>query len=116
LAAKAEAWEGIIDPAVSNRDFEALVTGLWTAGQHDLVAPYVARYLEEAPTVAERGQAFAQEVAFAAPRMPMALDRLQQLRDDIEAASEQTHHTVLRRGWRDTVDDYDIALRVRAAG
>ena len=103
-------------PAVSNRDFEALVTGLWTAGQDDLVAPYVARYLEDAPTVAERGQAFAQEVAFAAPRMPMALDRLQQLRDDIEAASEQTDHTVLRRGWRDTVDDYDIALRVRAAG
>ena len=45
----------------------------------------------------------------------MALDRLQQLRDDIDAASEQTDNTVLRRGWRDTVDDYDIALRVRSA-
>jgi aminopeptidase N len=99
---------------VSNRDFEALVAGLWTAGQEDLVAPYVARYLKDAPRVAERGQAFAQEIAFAAPRMPMALDRLQRLRDDIDTASEQTGNTVLRRGWRDTVDDYDIALRVRA--
>ena len=115
-AAKAEAWERIVDPGVSNRDFEALVAGLWTAGQDDLVAPYIARYLEDAPRVAERGQAFAQEIAFASPRMPMALDRLQQLRDDIDAASEQTDNTVLRRGWRDTVDDYDIALRVRSAG
>jgi aminopeptidase N len=113
-AAKDEAWERIVDPTVSNRDFEALVAGLWTAGQEDLVAPYVARYLEDAPRVAERGQAFAQEIAFAAPRMPMALDRLQRLRDDIDTASEQTGNTVLRRGWRDTVDDYDIALRVRA--
>ena len=115
-AAKAEAWERIIDPTVSNRDFEALVAGLWTPGQEELVAPYVARYLEDAPRIAARGQAFAQEVAFSCPRMPMALDRLQQLRDDIEAASERTDSTVLRRGWRDVVDDFDIALRVRRAG
>ncbi len=114
-AAKADAWERIADPAVSNRDFEALVAGLWTPGQHDLVAPYVTRYLEDAPRIAERGQAFAQEVGFAAPRMPMTLDRLQQLRDDLDAASEQTDNKVLRRGWRDTVDDYDVALRVRAS-
>ena len=115
-AAKAEAWERIIDPAVSNRDFEALVAGLWTPGQEELVTPYLARYLEDGPRVAERGQAFAQEVAYSCPRMPMALDRLQRLRDDIDAASEQTANTVLRRGWRDCVDDYDVALRVRSAG
>ena len=115
-AAKADAWERIIDPTVSNRDFEALVAGLWTPGQEELWAPYIARYLEDGPRVAERGQAFAAEIAFSAPRSPMAIERLQQLRDDLDAASEQTDNTVLRRGWRDTVDDLDVALRVRRAG
>jgi aminopeptidase N len=91
------------------------VVGLWTPGQEDLVAPYVTRYIEEAPRLAARGQAFASEVAFSGPRMPMALDRLQRLRDDLEAASERTDNTVLRRGWRDAVDDYDVALRVRVS-
>jgi aminopeptidase N len=114
-AAKAEAWAAIVDPTVSNRDFEALVAGLWTPGQEELWAPYLGRYLEDGPRIAERGQAFAKEVGYAAPRAPMALERLQRLRDDLEAASERTHNTVLRRGWRDTVDDYDVALRVRVS-
>jgi aminopeptidase N len=115
-AAKAEAWEQITDPAVSNRDFEALVAGLWTPGQEELFAPYVARYLADAPRIAARGQAFAQEVTFSAPRVPMSLDRLRRLRDDLDAAAGHTDNTVLRRGWRDMVDDYDVALRVRAIG
>ncbi|MBO0847236.1 MAG: aminopeptidase N [Nocardioides sp.] len=114
-AAKEDAWGRIVDPAVSNRDFEALVTGLWTPGQEEYFAPYVDRYLEAGPAIAARGQAFAQEVAFSAPRTPMALDRLQRFRDDLEAAADRTDNTVLRRGWRDMVDDYDIALRVRRA-
>jgi aminopeptidase N len=114
-AAKADAWERIVDPSVSNRDFEALVSGLWTPGQEQFFAPYVARYLEDAPRIAERGQAFAAEIAFAVPRTPMSLERLRGLRDDLDAASERTDNTVLRRGWRDAVDDYDVALRVRAA-
>ncbi len=115
-AAKAEAWARLADPAVSNRDFEALVAGLWTPGQAELCEPYVARYLADAPRIAARGQAFAKEVAFAAPRFPMPIERLQQLRDDLEAAASTTDRTVLRRGWRDMVDDYDVALRVRRAG
>jgi aminopeptidase N len=115
-AAKAEAWAQLCDPHVSNRDFEALVVGLWTPGQEDLVEPYVARYLDEAPRLAERGQAFAAEVASSCPRMPLALDRLQRLRDDLETASERTDNTVLRRGWHDAVDDYDVAIRVRRVG
>ena len=78
-AAKADAWAGIVDPTVSNRDCEALVSGLWTPGQEEFFAPYVARYLEDAPRVAERGQAFAAEIAGAVPRTPMALERLQEL-------------------------------------
>jgi aminopeptidase N len=115
-SAKAEAWARITDPSVSNRDFEALVAGLWTPGQEEFFAPYVDRYLVDSPAIARRGQAFAQEVAFAAPRSPMALDRLQNFRDDLEAAADATDSTVLRRGWRDVVDDYDVALRVRRAG
>jgi aminopeptidase N len=112
-AAKDDAWKQLVDPTVSNRDFEALVTGLWTPGQEGLCAPYVERYLEDAPRVAERSQSFAKEVAWAAPRMPMELARFEALRDRLDAASERTDNTVLRRGWRDTVDDYDVALRVR---
>jgi aminopeptidase N len=92
------------------------VAGLWTPGQEELCAPYLDRYLEDAPRVAERSQGFAADISWAAPRMPMALERLEAFRDRLEAASELTSNTVLRRGWRDTVDDYDVALRVRSTG
>jgi aminopeptidase N len=114
--AKAEAWSRIVDPETSNRDFDALVAGLWTPGQEELCAPYLDRYLEDAPRVAERSSSFAADVARSAPRFPMALERLEGFRDRLETASEHTDNTVLRRGWRDTVDDYDVALRVRRTG
>ena len=43
----------------------------------------------------------------------MSLARLESFRDRLEAASAATDSTVLRRGWRDRVDDYDVALLVR---
>jgi len=55
-------------------------------------------------------------VADAAPHLPMALSRFERFRDDLEAAAGRTDNTVLQRGWRDTVDDYDVALRARRAG
>jgi aminopeptidase N len=115
-AAKEQAWQQLVDPQVSNRDFEAIVDGLWTAGQEDLVAPYLERYLTDAPTIAQRGQAFAADVADAAPALPMALDRFQRFRDELEAAADRADNTVLQRGWRDVVDDYDVALAVRRVG
>jgi aminopeptidase N len=114
--AKEEAWRQILDPHVSNRDFGALVAGLWSAGQEELVEPYLDRYLEDAPGIARRGQAFALDVGDAAPHVPMALPRLERFRDDMEHAAAHTDNTVLQRGWRDTVDDYDVALRARRAG
>jgi aminopeptidase N len=63
--AKEAAWQQLLDPHVSNRDFGAIVAGLWSAGQEELVAPYLDRYLEEAPKIAGRGQAFAADVAAA---------------------------------------------------
>jgi len=115
--AKRDAWHRICDRHVSNRDFTALVSGLWTPGQEELFAPYLDRYLEDAPRIADRSQSFSDAAAYAAPRTPMALDRFRRFRDELDAAaSEVTANPVLRRGWDDTVDDYDVALRVRAAG
>jgi aminopeptidase N len=115
-AAKEEAWRQIRETTVSNRDFTALVAGLWTPGQEELFAPYLDRYLEDAPRIAERSQSFADAAAFAAPRTPMGLDRFRRFRDDLDRASAGVGNTVLRRGWEDTVDDYDVAIRVRLAG
>jgi aminopeptidase N len=115
-AAKEDAWQRICDPHVSNRDFTALVAGLWTPGQEELFAPYLERYLEDAPRIAVRSQSFADAAAFAAPRTPMALERFRGFRDALEEAATGQTNTVLRRGWQDTVDDYDVALRVRLAG
>ncbi len=114
--AKDEAWQKILDPQVSNRDFGAIVAGLWSTGQEELVEPYLDRYLEDAPRIAARGQAFAAEVADAAPHIPMALSRFKRFRDELEEAAGRTDNLVLQRGWHDTVDDYDVALRARRAG
>jgi aminopeptidase N len=114
--AKEDAWQKLVDPHVSNRDFDAIVAGVWTAGQEELVEPYLERYLDDAPRIAERGQAFALGVADAAPHLPMALPRFERFRDDLEDAAGRTGNVVLQRGWRDTVDDYDLALRVRRRG
>jgi aminopeptidase N len=113
--AKESAWRQVVDPTVSNRDFEALIAGMWTPGQEELNAPYLARYLEDGPRIAARGQAFAQEVAFAMPVFPMALPRLEAFRSDLATAAEGIDNTVLLRGWNDRVDDLDLALRVRRA-
>jgi aminopeptidase N len=115
-AAKADAWAKLHDPGISNRDFGALVFGLWTPGQEDLTAPYLDRYLEEAPAIAGRGQAFSLDVGQATPRFPMALPRLESYREALARAAATLDNTVLRRSWDDTFDDLGVTLRVRRAG
>ncbi len=115
-AAKADAWASLRDPAISNRDFGAVVFGLWTPGQEELTAPYVDRYLEESPAIAARGQAFSLDVGQATPRFPMALPRLETYRQALATAAENLDNTVLRRQWDDTYDDLGVVLRVRKAG
>ena len=70
--AKARAWARMFeDPHVSNRMFEAAAEGFWDPEQVELVHPYVARYLAEAPAVARaRGQAFSQLVGEGLPEHP----------------------------------------------
>jgi aminopeptidase N len=99
--AKAQAWAEASDPAVDNRRFGALISGLWSAEQAELLAPYVERYLREAPGWARRGQAFAQVVGQARPGL--ALDAAQVAA--LERALTGDLPTVLRRKWEDWLDD-----------
>ena len=109
--AKERAWARMFaDPHVSNRIFEAAAEGFWDPEQVELVQPYVARYLAEAPAVARaRGQAFSQLVGrHAFPDIPFQEPDVAAL----EAALAGDLPTVLRREWEDQLDD----LRLTRAG
>ena len=99
--AKAAAWAAATDAGVANRRFEAVTGGLWQPEQAVLVAPYVDRYLAEAPALAERGQAFAQAVGRAFPAVPLEAEQLAAVR----AALPGVTSTILRRDWEDALDD-----------
>lgn len=100
--AKSHAWDAVADDEqVSNRMLGAVCAGLWSLEQSDLVAPYVAAYFEEAPRLAERGQAFAQDVARAFPAVALTGQQVALL----ETALAGDLPTVLRRGWEDHLDD-----------
>ena len=101
-AAKDAAWEAMLGPDVSNRRFEALARGLWSAEQPDLVAPYIARYLTEAPRLAQRrGPTVAQAVGKAFPTTPLTHEQVALL--DTALAGDLP--VVLRRSWEDHRDD-----------
>ena len=100
--AKAAVWAQVVeDDQVSNRMLRAVCAGLFDPEQAELVAPYVAAYLAEAPRLAARGQAFAQEVHRAFPEVSLSAEQLQML----ERALDGDLPTVLRRGWEDRLDD-----------
>lgn len=99
--AKAAAWTAATEPDVSNRRFEALVGGLWQSEQAALVAPYVQRYLAQAPELAERGQAFSRAVGKAFPAVPLDEEQLAAVR----VALSGVDHTILARDWQDALDD-----------
>jgi aminopeptidase N len=101
VPAKEAAWSAAADPGVDNRIFVALMTGLWCPEQPELLAPYVERYLGEAPTWAARGQAFAQVVGQARPVLALTGAQVALL-DDALAGDLPT---VLRRQWEDWRDD-----------
>jgi aminopeptidase N len=101
VAAKEAAWAIASEPAVDNRRFAAVMEGLWSPEQADLLAPYVDRYLREAPAWAARGQAFAQAVGMARPAL-LLTDRQ---RSALETALAGEVPVVLRRKWEDWLDD-----------
>ncbi len=100
-AAKEAAWATAADPTVDNRIFAATMRGLWSPERPDLVAPYVERYLREAPGWAARGQGFALVVGQARPALALTDDQVALL-DEALAADLPT---VLRRQWEDWRDD-----------
>jgi aminopeptidase N len=106
--AKARAWARMFeDPHVSNRIFEAAAEGFWDPEQVELVHPYVARYLAEAPAVAHaRGQAFSLLVGRAFPNIPLGEPDVAA----VEAALAGDVPTVLRRKWEDRLDDLRLIL------
>ena len=100
-AAKDQAWAVVADPAVGNRLLTATLTGLWSVEQTDLLAPYVERYLREAPAWATRGDGFAQVIGQARPLLP--LTPAQRTLLDAQLAGDLP--VVLRRSWADWADD-----------
>ncbi|MFG1607034.1 aminopeptidase N [Actinoplanes sp. NPDC049265] len=103
--AKAAAWAAMTsDPDVSVRRFRALAAGLWSPSQRDLVAPYIAAYVEAAPALARRGSAFAAAVGHAFPMLPMTDGELKLVR----AALTADVPAVLRRYWDDELDDREV--------
>jgi aminopeptidase N len=100
--AKAAAWALVVeDERISNRMLGAVCGGLFDPEQADLVAPYVAAYLAEAPRLARRGQAFAQEVHRAFPEVALSEEQQRMFEDALQGDLP----TVLRRGWEDRLDD-----------
>ncbi|GAB2918549.1 aminopeptidase N [Rhodococcus aerolatus] len=100
-AAKEQAWAEVAAPDVGNRRFEAVTAGLFTPRHADLVRPFVARYLAEAPGWAARGQAFARTVGRAFPAVPLDTGQV----DALRAALAGDVPPVLARQWADHLDD-----------
>jgi aminopeptidase N len=108
VSAKATAWQVLSDGGTSNRTYAATARGFWSPEQHDLLAPYVRRYLEEAPGLARtRGQAFSRLVGASFPALALGADELALL----DQALVGDLPTVLRRAWEDRRDDVALAVR-----
>ncbi|AKU14843.1 aminopeptidase N [Luteipulveratus mongoliensis] len=109
--AKAVAWEALFGRSAtdSNRTFEARAKGFWSAEHADLVAPYVGRYLDEAPSLATRSQGVAQQIGDAFPVHAATPETVKQVRTALAAEPP----TVLRRIWEDRLDDLERSVRIR---
>jgi aminopeptidase N len=112
--AKERAWARLSADDVGNRVFRATAEGLFVPEQADLVAPYVDRYLAEAPSWAgRRGQGYSRTIGHAFPRHAVS----ESTRAGLERALAGDVPTVLRRAWADQLDDLvaDLAVRTRWA-
>jgi len=109
-AAKERAWSVLAADDVGNRVFRAVASGLSVPEQADLVAPYVGRYLTEAPAWAERrGQGFSRVIGHSFPLHAVS----EPVRDRLREALGGSVPTVLRRAWEDRYDDLVADLLVR---
>jgi aminopeptidase N len=110
--AKERAWDVFSADDVDNRVFHAVGLGLWTPEQADLSAPYVERYLDQAPVwAARRGQGFSRTIGGVFPLHAVS----EATRERLRTALDGDVPTVLRRAWNDRLDDLDLDLLVRRA-
>ncbi|MEU3373645.1 aminopeptidase N [Streptomyces sp. NPDC006660] len=112
-AAKEAAWNALFhSDTLSNYLFTATAQGFWQPEQADLLAPYVARYYEDAvPFAARRGPAMAKAAGRYA--FPMSAVEQENLRLGEACLTRADLTPALRRGLTDQLDDLRRALRVR---
>lgn len=109
--AKATAWERLMSGDLSNREFIAVGEGFWSWGQHDLVAPYLARYVADGLDLGLRtGQGFAKLIGDVFPVLPLTGAQRTALREAVTGALAGDVPTVLRRDWEDSLDDLDRVI------
>ena len=97
---------------LSNHEFDAVGAAFWGWEQADLVHPYLTRYVTDGLALAQRsGQAMADSIGDAFPRLPLTEDVRRELRAAVAAALERGDvPTVLARSWNDALDDLDRTL------
>ena len=110
--AKAEAWQQLMGGELGSHEFDAVADGFWGWEQADLVHPYLARYVTDGLDLARRsGQAMADVIGDAFPRLPLTPDVRRELRAAVaDALAGGDVPTVLARAWNDALDDLDRTL------
>ncbi|WP_231251082.1 aminopeptidase N [Nocardioides furvisabuli] len=110
--AKAEMWQRFMGGELSTHELDAVGAGFWGWEQADLVEPYLTRYVTDGLALALRsGQAMADSVGDAFPRLPLTPAVRRQLRATVaEALATGDVPTVLARAWNDALDDLDRTL------
>jgi aminopeptidase N len=113
-AAKARAWDAIVDPATALATLRAYVRGFQQPDQEDLLAPYVEPYFQAlGPMWRERGQEVA--LTFASSMYPAAVATPEVVaRTDAELASG-IDVAPIRRLLLEGKDQVERVLRTRAA-
>ena len=101
--AKRVAWALMFDdPAVSNRMFRALATGVWNVEQVALLEPWISRYVTDVSALAiQRGPGFQSLAGQVFPRIPLNRAHLRAFDEALKGELP----TILRRAWEDNVDD-----------
>ena len=109
---KAESWERLMSGELGSHEFDAVGAGFWGWEQAELLRPYLDRYVTDGLALARRsGQAMADVIGDAFPRLPLTPDVRRELRAAVAAALEEGDvPTVLARSWNDALDDLDRTL------
>ena len=113
-AAKAEAWSLLInDDSLSNRMLFATADGFWCAGQEELTAAYVERYVTDMPVMAGRRAAqVAEKIAeFAYPAVMVDEGTLATM---AALADDPTLTPAFRRAFVDANDELSRSLAARS--